>query len=237
MIKTLAVKELQSRHTSEYIKRIILNVLSEYNISLKQVYSITSDNGRNMIKATKLLRMDLQLIIDSETTTSDEGSDSSDENDEQHEDARSQQSNEMFLETNIKEAEALIRIDSKSMMNVVPCAAHTTQLVVADVVKEANLAEKIAECRKLAIALKKPNNSTKISNENLRKAKLNVPTRWNSAFDMVERLLELKIFFVWFTVPMIRNLMCLMICGSLCWNTKMFSSRKVFSPKTTKMTC
>ena len=35
---------------------------------------------------------------------------------------------------------------------------------------------------------------TKLENENLKRAKLSVPTRWKSFYDMVERLLELKDF-------------------------------------------
>lgn len=41
VVKTLAIKELTNRHTADYLKRIILNILSDYNISLKQIYSIT----------------------------------------------------------------------------------------------------------------------------------------------------------------------------------------------------
>lgn len=42
------------KHTGENLKRIILNELEKFNISPASTFSITSDNGSNMIKATKL---------------------------------------------------------------------------------------------------------------------------------------------------------------------------------------
>ncbi|EFN74000.1 hypothetical protein EAG_03889, partial [Camponotus floridanus] len=39
----------------EYIKAIIKNVCSSFNISLDQIYTITTDNGANMLKAVRIL--------------------------------------------------------------------------------------------------------------------------------------------------------------------------------------
>lgn len=55
VLRTLAVRELCERHTASYISSVVQEVLEEYKISLKQVYSITADNGANMQKAMKLL--------------------------------------------------------------------------------------------------------------------------------------------------------------------------------------
>lgn len=55
IIKTLAMTEMTVSHTSQNLKEEILKSLENYNIKLEQVYSITSDNGRNMIKAVHLL--------------------------------------------------------------------------------------------------------------------------------------------------------------------------------------
>lgn len=53
------LKPLIEKHTEAYLKQVIIKVLNEYNISPKQIYTVTSDNERNMIKCTKLLHNDL----------------------------------------------------------------------------------------------------------------------------------------------------------------------------------
>lgn len=179
VIKTLAIKELQERHTGYYIKNVILDVLKEYNIALKQIYCVTSDNGRNMIKATNLLREQLETEIIEESDDSDD--DNTDNEDQEN-------------VINLNEVEDLISKESNGLVNCIRCAAHTLQLVVSDALKEANLSAKISECRRLAVALRKPNICIQIKAQNKRMPKLNVPTRWNSSYDMIERLLELHEF-------------------------------------------
>lgn len=153
-----------------------------------------------MIKATKLLREELQNIIDLESP--DVQSDSSDSEDEdvffeltENSDEASQSSipsqNEApMLETDqepneiLEEVANMITSDSKSAVNCVRCSAHTLQLVVMNAIKGEKLSAKISKCRNLAKTLRKPTNAAKIKNENHRYAKLSCPTRWNSAFDI-----------------------------------------------------
>lgn len=76
----------------------------------------------------------------------------------------------------------------------VRCAAHTLQLTVNDVLKKPTMIKKIAKTRKLAKKLRTPNIATILKNMGLKQAKLDMPTRWSSCYDMLERLLELKSF-------------------------------------------
>ncbi|KAF2905138.1 hypothetical protein ILUMI_01046 [Ignelater luminosus] len=55
VLRSLAMKELKRRHTATYIASTIADVLTEFNIDLKQIYSVTSDNGANMVKAISIL--------------------------------------------------------------------------------------------------------------------------------------------------------------------------------------
>ena len=57
-LRTLAVRILTERHTAEYLKIIIEEVLAEYDIPLENVYTCTVDNGSNMVKLIELLRND-----------------------------------------------------------------------------------------------------------------------------------------------------------------------------------
>lgn len=42
-------------YIGEYIKSIIKNVCSSFNITLDQIYTVTTDNGTNMLKAVRML--------------------------------------------------------------------------------------------------------------------------------------------------------------------------------------
>lgn len=53
-IFTLSAIELQVRHTGSNLKKVILEELQKWNISPSQIYSITSDNGANIVKAIEL---------------------------------------------------------------------------------------------------------------------------------------------------------------------------------------
>ncbi|KAL7724147.1 hypothetical protein ACLKA6_017654 [Drosophila palustris] len=50
--------QLFQSHTGQYIKNKIVEIIREYDIELDQIFSITSDNGRNMVKAIELLNDD-----------------------------------------------------------------------------------------------------------------------------------------------------------------------------------
>ena len=54
-IYTLGIIELNKKHTAENIKEEIERILSEFSINKRQVYAVTTDNGRNMLKAVDRL--------------------------------------------------------------------------------------------------------------------------------------------------------------------------------------
>lgn len=59
-IHTIGMHPLRKSHTSENIRDTIKSNLSDYNLSLNQIFSITTDNGANLLKATALLDEDVQ---------------------------------------------------------------------------------------------------------------------------------------------------------------------------------
>lgn len=60
MLRTLATEEMFSCHTGQHLKDVVLTILSRFGISSKQVYSCTTDNGRNMLKMVELLNDDYE---------------------------------------------------------------------------------------------------------------------------------------------------------------------------------
>ncbi|KAL7726117.1 hypothetical protein ACLKA6_002587 [Drosophila palustris] len=62
--------QLFESHTGRYIKERILDILKEFEIEMENVFSITSDNGRNMVKAIELFNDEAtdQSIFDDRNT-------------------------------------------------------------------------------------------------------------------------------------------------------------------------
>ncbi|GFQ82084.1 zinc finger BED domain-containing protein 4 [Trichonephila clavata] len=57
---TLGMTELKDKHTGIYIKNMVEKVLEKYNIDIQQIYSITTDNGANMISFVNLLGSEIE---------------------------------------------------------------------------------------------------------------------------------------------------------------------------------
>lgn len=179
-LRTLAMFEMKERHTAEYIKKNLLQILKCYDIKLKQIYTITTDNGSNMIKTISLLNeeededdeieAEENVVVHEDLMTAVHGNSSSD--------------NDTFIELSNEE----ISVTS------VRCAAHSLQLAIHDVLNEKNLAKKIAKYRYICKKLRNTNILMQIKGNKLKKPKIDCPTRWNSTYDMLERLLELRLF-------------------------------------------
>lgn len=66
--------------TGEYIRRVIKYVCCSFNISLDQIYTITTDNGTNMLKAVKLMSSeDGDYDIDMESVEENQKKDNEDD--------------------------------------------------------------------------------------------------------------------------------------------------------------
>ncbi|XP_058976810.1 uncharacterized protein LOC131801841 [Musca domestica] len=104
---SMLVKELKSSHTGEYIKSIILEVLREYGVDVRNIFTITTDNGSNMLKKVKVLNSELQMLMEEESQDSEE---------------------EVDCEQSIYEIEPIdFNISSHHITNI-RCGAHTLQL-------------------------------------------------------------------------------------------------------------
>lgn len=54
-IRTIAMIELKESHTAQNLRDTILDILHSYGLTIYNVYSLTSDNARNMIAIAKLI--------------------------------------------------------------------------------------------------------------------------------------------------------------------------------------
>jgi hypothetical protein len=114
-LRTLALYEMQEKHTSDKQINVIMDVLKGYDISLRQIYSVTTDNGANMVKAVRLLMEQENVAeenneIDSDSVIIDNVLDD--------------------IELEVEEEQEPSALATRSILRGVRCAAHTLQLAV-----------------------------------------------------------------------------------------------------------
>ncbi|XP_051977288.1 uncharacterized protein LOC127639367 [Xyrauchen texanus] len=182
VMHTLAVKELTERHTTEYISSVAKDVLHEYNVELRQVYSVTSDNGVNMVKEVYLLS-DMQ--------------DDDLSNNENYTDAAITLVKEELTEAEVGSQELDIELDTVMQGHVlrsVRCPAHTFQLAIDDALKEKWSSSLICKARRVAKELRTQNIVIPRKKMGHERAIVDCATCWQSTHDMLEWLLELRSF-------------------------------------------
>lgn len=177
VLRTLAVRELCERHTASYISSVVQEVLGEYNISLKQVYSITADNGANMQKA-------VQLLSDLQSTGNGDEEENDAESDTETDDTGGEPDVELEIDSVIQ----------GKVLRSVRCSAHTLQLAVDDALKDKGVSNLIGKARRVAKKLRAPNVVAVLKRMGRKRAIIDCPTRWHSTHDMLERLSELRSF-------------------------------------------
>ncbi|XP_066969352.1 uncharacterized protein [Macrobrachium rosenbergii] len=121
-VVTASVKEMTQRATAEEIKSVLLACLNKIGIQEKQIYSLTTDNGSNVIKVGKLMQSDTQV---KEGNSEEILSDNEENDDEQVLEAAENKLDDLVND---------IHLAAKSVTSV-RCALHTMQLCVHDVLK------------------------------------------------------------------------------------------------------
>ncbi|XP_062553188.1 uncharacterized protein LOC134218246 [Armigeres subalbatus] len=177
--RTLAVLELNTRHTAVNLKEELYKVLAEYGIDLKQIYSITIVNGRKMVKMTQLIEKDtLEDDMDDDgdddiRTSTDDGS-----------------SDDGAIKGLLDDLEDAIRNQAVGIR----CGAHTTQLVVSDACKAHH--SEISAITKVVTAMRNTRYKTFFDLSSAKFPPIPTPTRWGSQYSMMLRLAEQKDIFV-----------------------------------------
>lgn len=151
VLRTLSVHELHQSHTGAYLKDVIINCLESFGVKNTQIYTITCDNGANMIKCVDLIRDQLcqknQLI---EEVFGDAEDDIGDE-----------LMGSLFEAMKLIEAEMLEDLETVmgnvGIIQTVRCGAHTMQLAVFDCIKKDKTVEKtLSKAREIVKKLRTP---------------------------------------------------------------------------------
>lgn len=187
ILRNIGLIELHQSHTSEYLKEKLLFILTKFRIDTNQIYSITTDNGANMIKMGRLMN-----VLDDPSPGSSNNTGLTSESDEENDG-----------DININESEIEARLEEitnfeycfgiiRPHICIVKCAAHTLQLAVNDACKNPEIQLSFASARRIIKKLRTPTYSMALRAENKNKPILDCPTRWNSTIDMIESLFTLK---------------------------------------------
>ncbi|KAH7979646.1 hypothetical protein HPB49_010268 [Dermacentor silvarum] len=180
ILQPLAMKKLFDIDTLLSISSQVKSTLSRYDLSVAQVYSVTADNGANMLKAARLL---------GETDHETDASSSDEEGDSGYPEFEHCGS----LLDNAEDAES-VGLDGTGFQLGVRCAAQILQLAVSDALKDSGSNTLVAQCRALAKKLRAQSAMGLIRKLGLRKPIIDCPTRWMSTLAMLTRLVELKDF-------------------------------------------
>lgn len=172
-IRNLAMQELFTSHTSKNLKTHILEILRRYDLSVENVYTLTTDNAANMVKISKLMGEDTDQNADGVSFFDYEGE------------------NEV-----LPSMDGVFLGDCEDDLCVegARCAPHTQQLAIEDVMKELNLKSTLLKTRELVKKLRTPTVAAHLQLIKQSKPLIDVETRWHSSLDMIESLLRLKNF-------------------------------------------
>jgi bifunctional polynucleotide phosphatase/kinase len=179
---TLAIIEMKQSHTAVNFKQNLLDVFGVFGIKLWQVYSLTTDNGANMLKASRILAQ-----TDSAESDEEEDSDYNDRLLEEELIRRMEEGQNVSDEGGEESAEL------QNMLQGVRCAAHTLQLAILDALAEPGIAV-IAKARAVCKTLRSQTFMAAIRLAGQKKPIIDCLTRWCSTCLMLERLIELKEF-------------------------------------------
>lgn len=181
IVRTIAMRPLRMSHTGENIVDMLKKDLSDLNISLRQVIAVTTDNGLNLIRMTSLLDA---LHSDMKSHSVEEDQNQIHEDDEEIDEDIFDHQYYFDLLTNVREL-----ITDYDLVYGVSCAAHVFSLILKHAIDSCMEASQlIKKCREVVKKLRTPTIVKLIDAEKdpkLRRAKIDVETRWNSIYAMV----------------------------------------------------
>ncbi|CAI6373473.1 unnamed protein product [Macrosiphum euphorbiae] len=157
--------------------------MERYKISPAQIYSITCDNARNMVK--------MVYLFNENSENNDEPVDDTDE-----ENISNLEDNDDILLQNIQDMKGTSDIEMGPLTTCMRCAVHTFQLAICDSMKDRSIQGILSKARKAVKTLRTQIYAAWLKREGLKQAILDIETRWNSTFNMLYRLIELKQFCV-----------------------------------------
>ena len=201
---TLAVRRLPSPHTAERIEELVREIIKEWEIPESKISAIITDNGSNMIKAFRDWLQEIQsdedeeekeeMLIDPLTGSPEGSGTSSGEETEEESDNYSEPScDKVQKEIEDFEMQEMEHEIAFSLHKRLSCFSHTLQLVVSKFDTLASPKRCLQSASRLVKKFAKSVSATeKLISLAGKKLTSACPTRWNSTYLMISRLLEVR---------------------------------------------
>jgi hypothetical protein len=194
-IRTIGMIRMLRPHTGAYIAELIESKLKDYNISLDQIYSLTTDNGANMLKAVSLVGHSVRDLVSLEEVLAeidDELQIDPTELESLYCEFADINGNLDGSESALTEAAAIIRgADNSSIEHTMglSCGAHTLQLEIFASVKqwddETGL---VTKCRAIMSKLRNQNFIDILVNRKFNLPITDCSPRWWTIYMMVNNI-------------------------------------------------
>lgn len=174
-IRTIGMHVLHFTYTAINLKDKVTENLLNFKIRLEQMIAVTTDNGKNLVKLITCLNSDVQNTQVFEADSEDDEYIDHDIFDGDYYESLLAEVQSMFEE-----------INQTNLIHGISCGVHCLHLVVTHSIKKSKETHDLIEkCRNLAKKLRSPTFRAMLKAKGLSSAIIDVATRWNSIFSMV----------------------------------------------------
>lgn len=186
----LGIIQLTKRHSGENIAELVQQILDSFDVPMWKIYAVTTDNGANMVKSTRMMNeMVNSLNIDDNDSSAGQTNEEVDSDIESgNEIEENEVADERFSEIMREFTHNLtIQNDYISLISEIRCCAHTLQLAIHDALERSNVRRILARAREMCKSLRNQviNTEFRSISPNTILPPLDVVTRWCSEFIMV----------------------------------------------------
>lgn len=169
VLRVLAMRRLNVSTSALNIAIAVRNILEEYGLDVDHIYTVTTDNGANVILCTQIL----QLMQERSTEINLLSQNADNINEEQI---------NAFIDI---ESDRILQNQALQFLHIVRCSTHTLQIVMGDTLKTEPTKGIVGTCREVVKKLRTPTIVNLLNSKNLKLAKIDIDIRWSSVYDMV----------------------------------------------------
>lgn len=185
-VRTIGMHVLHCSHTSTNLIEFIKKDLIKFNLTMDQIISLTTDNGRNLIKMVADLDAEYQSNNLPENVQTEAGSEQTESDDSDFDIDDDVFDDQYYMDLLDNMRSGFDGTLHKNLIHGISCAAHMINLVVMHGLEKCvEVGSIIQKARDLIIRLRTPTFVEMIKALKLNTAKLDVKTRWNSIYVMV----------------------------------------------------